>query len=249
MNHELIRKMIYQVMKLLLVCLVFLFIIAYFQIESSTKSPEEVAKILEAQRKQFEAMAQGRPVNENLPSAWPPEMNQEYPDFNLIDQDGRRFNFHALRGKIIVLEYVDFSSQISQSQSGSGAFGSYGNYNVKVDEYSLPFADSLKKNHVNSIKFPDDDVISLKIIVYGDADQATIEDAENWAKHFDLKAEARHIVAVAEKDIRDETTKTMIGGFQLLDKQLRLRVDSSGPAPKHNLNMTMIPLFEKLYHK
>ena len=236
-------------MKFLFGALIFVIIIAYLQVESNKKSPEEIAQILEKQRKSFEAIAQGRPENENLPATWPPEMNKEYPEIALIDQNGKRFNLHNLQDKIVILEYIDFTSPISQAQSGAGLMGAYGTYSNSVDEYSVPFADVLQQNNMGSINFPGDNVVSLKIIVYGASDQATLDDAENWARHFNLKTEDGYIVAVAQKDLRDEATMGMIGGYQLLDKKLRLRVDSSGIAPKHNLKLTLLPLFEKLYQK
>ena len=46
MNHDLIRKITYQAMKLLFAFLIFLFIITVFHVESNKKSPEEIAKML-----------------------------------------------------------------------------------------------------------------------------------------------------------------------------------------------------------
>ncbi len=250
MNHDLIRKITYQAMKLLFAFLIFLFIITVFHVESNKKSPEEIAKMLEDQRKQIELLAKGRPLNENLPSVWPPEMNKEYPDFDLIDQNGRRFNLHALKGKILVVEYIDISSAVSQAQSGADTHGQFGSYDLNLDTFNMPFSDVLKKNALGSLEFPNNDkAVNLKIIVYGESGQATVDDAQNWAEHFKLSADDGYIVAVAEKDIRDDATKDMIGGYQLVDKSLRLRVNSSGLTPIHGVDMTLIPLFEKLYKK
>lgn len=249
MNHDLIRKIIFNASKLLFVFLVFLLLMTYFQIESNRKDPEERAKIIAQKTKEFQAEIAGRPVNENLPQAWPPAMNNEYPNLALIDQNGKRFQLSSLLGKIVILEYIDFSSPLSQAQSGAALLSPYGASGVKPDEYAAPFKEVLRKNGLGAVDFPGDKVVSLKIIVYGDSKIATVDEAQNWANHFGLKAEDGYIVAVSEKDMRDDTTKSMIGGYQLLDPQLRLRVDSSGPAPKHNLQLTLVPLFEKLYYK
>ncbi len=249
MNHDLIRKILYQAIKTLIVIFVILIVTAIIQVESVKKSPEEIQNILAEQKRAMQAVAEGRSVNENLPDVWPPQMNKVYPNLSLIDQDGKSVNLHDFDGKIIIVEYIDFSSAISQAQSGAGLLGKFGQEDLEIDRYALPFAEVIMKNDID-IDLTTNDIIQLKIILYAAAgNQATREDAENWANHFNLTTESSVIVAVPEKDMRDADGSLVIGGYQLIDKNLKLRVDSSGIAPKHNLNMTFIPLFEKLAKK
>ncbi len=226
--------------------LVILIVTAIIHVESVKKSPEEIQIILAEQKQAMESMAAGRPLNQNLPDVWPPKMNDEYPNLALIDQNGQSFDMDSLKGKIIIVEYLDFSSAVSQAQSGSGLLGVYGDENLEADSYAIPFQDVLRKNNVD-IDLSSNDVLQVKIVLYAAAgDQASRDDAVNWAEHFNLTKEDGIIVATPEKDIRDKDSSFMVGGYQLLDRNLRLRADSSGGAPKHNLDLTFVPLFEKL---
>ncbi|MBV1889194.1 MAG: hypothetical protein KUG67_03010 [Proteobacteria bacterium] len=89
--------------------------------------------------------------------------------------------------------------------------------------------------------------MELKIIVYGtDGAAGSRDDAEQWAEHFRLNEEDNIIVAAPSKDMRSDESQSLVRGFQLLDKNMMLRVDSSGVMPKHNLQMTLAPLVPKL---
>lgn len=252
MNHDKIRAALYHIMKFLFAGLILLVIIAYFHVESKKKSPEEIAQIMDKQKEIFKALSEGKTVNtnENLPNDWPPLMNKPYPNLLLIDQNGQTFNLSQHEGKIIILEYIDMLSPVSQAQSGAGLLGVYGNKDiVSVDKYMVPFSAALIKNGVDTNVLSQNDVIQIKVLVYGDDGQTTVSDVENWTNHFQLGEEQNVIVATPQKDMRDDSVSMAVGGYQLLDRKMRLRVDSSGPTPKHNLDMTLIPLFEKLVAK
>ncbi len=256
MEREKVNKIINISLKVLFSLLFILMFISVIRIEATKKSPEEIAQILEQQKEDLAKLAAGKPLNENIPDPWPAHMNKPYPEISLIDHDGKTFKLSDYKGKVIVLSFLDMSSPKSQAQAGSGLSGAYG-VTKDVDDMAEPF-DAVLRDAGNKIdvfnggmedevSLPNDKVIEIMVLVYGqEGGQATIDDAENWASHFDLEKEQGIIVAIPQKDIRGKESDQVINGFQLVDANQMLRVDSSGPAPKHNLRMTLIPLFSKL---
>lgn len=230
-------------------CVSFLMILLFASLiasEFTKKSPAEQEKILLEQRKQFERAIALQRENKNLPSIWPPKMNAPYPDIELFDQKGQSFRTSQLAGRIIIIEYVDMSSPISQAQSGAKEKGAFG-VMQEVDKLASPFQEALKQTTRKQMPWPHKEVIELKIIVYTqDGDQPSRDDAQNWAEHFGFAKENNVIVAIPKNDLRDIKTQDLVTGFQLVDKNMNLRVDSSGIEPKHNLRLTLMPLFEKL---
>ena len=185
--------------------------------------------------------------NENLPTPWPPEMNKPYPDIPLIDASGNEFNLSKYSGKIIVVEYVDMTSPVSQSYSGAKKYGVYGKPSNSYDESVMSFESLVAKETMGKVHIPNHDIIYLKIIIYNDnGEQAKPEDAKLWADHFKFKPENNYIIAVPQKDIRDKRTDKIVPGIQLVDSDFLLRVDSAGPNPKHDLRFRLVPLIPVL---
>lgn len=243
MNIKKIQKILTYTSYVLGVILVCLMALSGVALEMTKKPQVEIDRILLNTYKE----AKGFSVNENLPLSWPPQMNKIYPDFALIDQTGNPFMVSDLRGKIIVVETVDMTSPVSQARSGAATKGAYGNIQ-DIDANAKPFADLLYQHTGNTLTWPNANIVLLKIIFYNaQGGQATALDARGWAEHFGLRREDNIVVAVPQKDFRDrDTTDMIIPGFQLVDRGMNLRVDSSGTAPKHNLEMTLIPLIPKL---
>lgn len=245
MEREKVNKIINISLKILFSALFILIFIAVMNIEATKKSDEEIASILQQQMEERAKLAAGKPLNENIPDPWPPKMNKPYPKIGLIDKDGKAFNLSDHKGKVIILNFIDMSSPVSQAQAGSGLAGPYG-VTQDVDQYTEPFADTVRKT-VEDFSLPNDNVVEINVLVYAqDGAQTTVDDAANWATHFDLEQEQGVIVAIAQKDIRSEESDKIINGFQLIDQNHILRVDASGPEPKHNLKMTLIPMLPKL---
>lgn len=234
--------------RFLISCMVALMFLSYLALEANKKPAAEITRILEEQNKMRLILAKKSTGNENLPKVWPPKMNKVYPDIELYDQMGKKFTLSSLEGKVIILEYIDISSPKSQAQSGSATMGAYyGAKTQEIDNQVKTFNDIIEKTTSGAFNLPHDNVLELKIIVYGPAGSAgSRDDAEHWADHFNLEQSGNVIVAVPSKDMRSDETQSLISGFQLIDKNMMLRVDSSGEEPKHNLRMTLAPLVPKL---
>lgn len=245
MEREKVDKIINISVKVLFSALFVVMFFAVMRIEATKKPQEEITEILKQEQEDRIKMAQGKPLNENIPDPWPAKMNKPYPEIELIDRDGKAFKLSNHKGKVIILSFIDMSSPVSQAQAGAGLSGAYG-LTQETDKLAEPFSETLRKGDVD-LTLPNDDVVEINVLVYAqDGAQTTVDNADSWANHFDLEREKGVVVAIPQKDIRGEESEKIINGFQLLDKNHILRVDSSGSEPKHNLRMTFIPLVPKL---
>lgn len=244
MNTQKFVKYAYYVVYFLLAVLGFLIVLAVIVIESN-KDPDPhkrlaaTAKILGVEQK----------INANLPQPWPPAMNKAYPDIPLIDQSGVEFKLSDLKGKVLLVEFIDMASPVSQAYSGAKTKGTLGAATQTVDEGTAPIEEIIKTETrpVGQVDLPHPDIIMVKILIYNEnAQQAGPPDAERWAKHFGFSREGGVIVAVPQKNLRDKTTDLLIPGFQLIDKAFLLRVDSAGVNPKNSLIFSLAPLIPTL---
>lgn len=236
--QKLLNKVIYYLAAMLITVLIF----AGWVIEAKKLPEEERNKVID----EMTRVAQGLPKNANLPVPWPPHMNSEYPDFEVIDQEGNQFKVSTLKGKVILIEMIDMMNPVSLSYNGAKEHGLIGKAE-SFDEYedSLPIA--IKENGTGSFVLPNPEVIVLKLIIYNqDGTQPNSLDAENWANYYRLTKEDNYIVAVPVKDFRGDESKKIVPGYQLIDRDFNLRVDAAGPAPKHNFKMSLIPHIGKL---
>lgn len=247
MEREKVDKIINISLKVLFSLLFVLIFLSIMRIEATKKPPEEIKQILEQQQEERIKLAAGEPLNDKLPNPWPPKMNKPYPDLPLVASDGTNFKLANYKGKVIVLSFLDMSSPTAQAQSGAGLSGAYG-VTVDKDPLARPFSDVFRTiPESEDMNYPHKDLLEIIVLVYSqEGQQTTVDDAQNWAEHFDLSREDNVIVAVPVKDIRSDETGEVLNGYQLIDKNMILRVDSSGSSPKHNLKMTLMPLVPKL---
>lgn len=238
MDKQKIIKYAYYVVYFLLAVLAML-IIASVMVLEANKNPDPRARAEEF-AKRFNVQMK----KPNLPDPWPPQMNKPYPEIGLIDQNGTEFNLSDLKGKIIIVEFADMTSPVSQAYSGAKVKGALGGAGQQVDDTVLPLAEVIARETrtVGQVVLPHPDIVTIKILIYNEnGQQAGPTDAERWARHFGLTREGGVIVAVPQKDLRDKLTDNLIPGFQLIDKAFLIRVDSAGPNPKHSLTFTFAP--------
>jgi len=249
-ERTLVNKIIAITVKLLFSFLLVLFFISFIHIEATKLPKSEVDAAIERQREGIRTILNGGSLNnsngEKNIAQWPPKMNQQYPDLDLLDKDGRAFKLSDLKGYVIAISYVDMSSLVSQAQAGAGVVGAYGT-TKEIDKASQSFSDVVRKNAADGFTLPNDAVLEVYVLVYAqDGSQATLNDAEKWAQHFDLGLSRGVIVAVPQNDMRGSNIQSILAGYQLIDQHMMLRVDSAGPEPKHNLSLTLVPLLSKL---
>lgn len=244
------RERVNKVMTILLkVLFSTLFVVLFFSvmaIEATKKPQKEIDAELTELRANLELLAAGGEVKNPEGYDWPPKMNKLYPDLDLLDKEGRSFKISDLKGYVVVMSYVDMSSPTCQAQAGAAAAGKFGT-TIDVDKYSEPFTETLRKNSLEGFTLPNDGVLEIYVLIYNqDGSQPSLDSADEWSGHFNLDLSKGVIVAVPKKSMQNKRTDSVICGYQLIDKNRMLRVDSAGPEPKHNLKMTLVPLLPKL---
>ena len=174
------------------------------------------------------------------PKPWPPELNHPYPDLELIDQNGETFKLSYLKGKVIIIEPIGMNCPACQAFSGANEYGAF--QNNPVEKYSKSFR-KIFPLYAKGLKLPSKDIIFVQLLLYDmKMGKPTPEDARNWAQHFNIFRKHNHFVAVSPHDLRGPGSFNLIPGFQLIDRNFILRIDSTGHNPKHNLYKHLIPM-------
>lgn len=179
----------------------------------------------------------------NLLKPWPPILDQQLPDLELLTADGKPFRLSDFRGKVIVLEYIAIDSEVSQIFAGAKTKGAFRGIDLPPNllEKIEPFEASILKQS-KSFKLDDDRIVFIHLLLYTKRlNQPSIKDAAAWRDHFGLTRK-NQIVAIGAHDMRNTASLSLVPGFQLLNKDRVLRADAAGPNPKDDLYKVLIPL-------
>jgi hypothetical protein len=180
----------------------------------------------------------------HTPTPWPPKVGEQYPNLDLIDQNGQRFKLFDFKGKVIVLEPTGMNCPACQALSGAEKYGAYDNNPVQKNVQS--FRD-IFPYYAKGLTLPSRDVVFVQLLLYDmNLDAPRPEDAMNWARHFRLSTRDNYYVAVSPYDLRSDVSFNLIPGFHLIDRNFVLRANSSGHNPKHNLYKQLIPAVPRL---
>ncbi len=175
---------------------------------------------------------------------WPPQLNQPYPDLELIDHAGQSVRMSDFKGKVIVVEYVGMTCPACQAFSGAHEKGAYGNI---VPQGGLGSIKDYFPGSTGGLSLEDDRIVFIQMLLYSMSMGApTPEDAKDWARHFQMDRPKNHLVLAGKEELLGQASYDMIPGFQLIDKQFVLRSDSTGHRPRHNLWRELLPLVPKL---
>jgi len=177
-------------------------------------------------------------------SNWPPGIGVAYPDLEVLDQDGKKWNLSRLKGKVIIVETIGMNCPACQSWSGAHIKGPYGNIQP---QQNLKDFKSYFDSYTSGLTLTDDGIAMVQLILYDlTMNQPTQKDAKKWAKHFGFHSRNNHYVVVPTKDMRNQASYDLIPGFHLIDKNLILRSDSTGHRPKDNLYTKLLPMVSDL---
>ncbi len=175
---------------------------------------------------------------------WPPVLGQKYPDLALYDQDGKVFKLSQFKGKVIILEPVGMNCPACQAFSGAKKYGPFKNNPVQKGVSSFH---DIFRHYTPQTKNTHSEIIFVQILLYDMKLEAPDkEDARAWAEHFHLSKANNHYVSVSPYDLRNHHSFKMIPGFQLIDKDFILRIDSTGHRPKHSLYYDLLPALKNL---
>lgn len=179
------------------------------------------------------------------PTSWPPVENRLYPDMKLYNQDGKLTRLSDLAGNVIIVQPVAMSCPVSQAYSGANQNGK------KAFKLCFPssgvkdFGKRMEEFTGISMKTPG--LIFVQLLLYNMSnEQPTLEDARQWARHFDLRTSENQYVLVAAPEMLTKKSKMLIPGFQLIDRSFTLRSDSTGILPKRSLYNHFFPTLESV---
>lgn len=175
---------------------------------------------------------------------WPPALGQSYPDLELIDQKGKAFKISDFKEKTIIVEPIGMNCPACQAFSGAHDLGAFEGNAI---QNGLPSMKKLLPRYAAGIKLPHKDIVFIQLLLYDMKMNApTAEDAAKWAEHFNFRINENEIVAISPHDLRGHASYNLIPGFQLIDKKMILRSDSTGHRPKDSLYETLLPMIPNL---
>lgn len=181
-----------------------------------------------------------------FPNPWPPVLEQAYPDLDLMDQDGQTFKLSDLKGKIIIVEPVGMNCAACQAFSGAQYYGAFQNNPVQPELESL---ERMFPKYARGLKLPHPEIVVVQLLLYDmGMGRPNKTHAKIWAEHFKMEKSYNFFVAVSPLDLRGQASYDLIPGFQLIDQNFILRVDSTGHKPTHNLYTQLLPSVPVLLH-
>ncbi|MGE3174785.1 MAG: DUF4034 domain-containing protein [Planctomycetota bacterium] len=173
--------------------------------------------------------------------SWPPEEGAPYPALEMRTVQGQPFDFASLRGKVVLIETVALGSPGSVGFAGIDRFGT-----VQA-QTGLASLDQLLKQH--GIDRDDPNLRTVHLLLYDSMSrQPSPENAKRWVEQTGLDRHANAIALLADSRYKRHDTLQMVPGFQLLDRELTLRIDGAGANAPHNLYDHLFPGLAMLLH-
>jgi len=173
---------------------------------------------------------------------WPPETRENYPDLETFDASGSPVKLSELKSKVLLIEPIRMACSACQSFAGSGRWGPYG---AVLPQAGLPDVETLLSTHAKGAQRSGDfQIVQIIFFNFSDA-PPTPADLRDWDKHFHLH-QRNILVLGARQSLADNTARSIIPGFQLVDKKFVLRADSTGSSPRQDLTRELLPMIPKL---
>ena len=164
LDRKKVEKTVYKIIYHLAAILVIAVLLGIAVIEH-TKIPDPEERL----KKFAEVYNLKSAINPNLPKPWPAKMNSKFPDMVLIDTDSNELQLGDFEGNIIVLEYVDITSPVSQAYSDAEKYGVFGKAGNSYDEGVQGFEEIIERESNGAISFPHDGILFFKVLIYNDA--------------------------------------------------------------------------------
>jgi len=170
---------------------------------------------------------------------WPPKLNQQYPDLQLVDQHGTLTRLSDFKGHIILLEPIGMPCKACQAFSGGHHRGGYEGI---PPQPGLPSIAEAARTY-GGFDLADDRIIKIHLLLYNlDMNAPTADDARAWANHFSLDRANNEIVLAGTPSMICDASYQMIPGLQLIDQDMVLRANSTGRSnQQHDLYRQLLP--------
>lgn len=176
--------------------------------------------------------------------SWPPKLDREYPDPELVDYRGDRFHLSDYQGKVILVETSGMNCPACNAFSGAERFGGFGGTQPQANLRSI---ETYMRHYAGSDVVGHRDVMMVQLLLYDLYMEAPdAEDCKLWVDHFRLDQRSNFRVAATVEDMRGRASYNLVPGFQLIDRDFVLRYDSSGHRPRHDLFRTLLPAIPTL---
>jgi hypothetical protein len=175
---------------------------------------------------------------------WPPQEGMTFPEVEWIDQNGDKVKVSDFKGKMILIEYVGMNCPACQAFAGAAKWGKYEGI---APQGGLESIEKYFPLYAKGINLSDERIVYIQILLYSMTMQApTAEDAQKWAKHFHMDRSKNRIVVAGKPELIGDGSYNLIPGFQILDKELIIRSDSTGHNPKRDLWTHLLPMVPEL---
>ena len=174
---------------------------------------------------------------------WPPQLDERYPDLELIDQTGQTVRLSDFAGSVILVEYIGMTCSACQAFAGAHDVGSFEGVRPQVGVGSIEgYAPQY-----GGVSLDDPRIVFVQILLYSMSMGApTPQDARRWAEHFGMSRADREIVLAGTQELLGKASFDLIPGFQLIDRNFMLRSDSTGHRPQDNLYTELLPRIPEL---
>jgi hypothetical protein len=172
-----------------------------------------------------------------------PAVGHRYPDLELYDQSGSAVHLSDFRGKILLIHAVSMACPICQALSAADRFGPYGTVIPDVRFFSL---ENYLHRFAPGVHLNDPRIQVLQIIFFDEQQEPpTPAELAAWSAHFDLHR--RNIIVLgAPMNLSQTLGRKIVPGFQLLDRNMVLRADSTGRIPQQDFVNQLLPLLQSL---
>ncbi len=168
-------------------------------------------------------------------ASWPPQLGQQFPLMPILTPTLEKRMTDLFKGRATLIEYASMNSAATQALAGSGERGPYGAVarypSLKVLESYFPdYSNGIQAGEINRVQI-------LMVDLHAQIVSPGL--AQAWNEHFELESKRGRIVLIASAALLQGSGSELIGGFQLLDKNMVVRADATGVRSK--------TLFSKLF--
>jgi peroxiredoxin len=178
---------------------------------------------------------------------WPPQLGEPYPDLRLKDPDGRPVALSSFKGKVILVEPIGMSCPACQAFAGANRAQPGPFADVRPQD-GLQSIEEYVERYAGGVRLDDPRLVHVQLLLYDlrAAGAPTLEQARRWAAHFAPDGDGAPVVLVGDERLIGRASYEMIPGFQLIDRDFVLRVDSTGHEPRHDLWTELLPQLGRL---
>jgi len=179
-----------------------------------------------------------------LGGSWPPKVGKPFPDIEFTNYDGRKLKIADFKGKVVLVKMVGMTCPACNAFSGGHERGAMTGVQPQpglgmLEAYLDRFGGGLTLDHP--------ELVLVQIVLYDLSNDAPDrDDVRLWAEHYHLDRNPNIHVVFSERDLRGRASLNMIPGVQLVDKESVVRLDSTGPRPRHNLYTQLLPQVPRL---